>query len=222
MINIDLLCKAFEEALGWPYVLGGTSEKGIDCSGMFVRAYRLQKAKIAHGSNTIYRSYCTDKGQLNSVNQLRRGYAVFKWNPNTPGKFKDGLGDFQHIGLVVSVNPLRIIHASTVGMIVKEDTSLSRWKYWGKLKNVGYDSDGVVPVPVSAVTTPTQPTLRKGDKGTAVMALQALLKAAGHSLTVDGDFGPATKAAVLAYQKSKKLAQDGVVGAKTWAALLEG
>jgi len=37
---------------------------------------------------------------------------------------------------------------------------------------------------------------------------------------VDGAFGSLTDAAVWEYQKAKGLSVDGIVGAKTWAALL--
>jgi len=137
MLDVKKLCASAEECLGWPYVSPGTNDsRGIDCSGLFVKCFRDQGASIYHGSNTIYRKYCSEKGRLTSVNQLRPGMAVFKWNANTPEKFNDGLGDFQHIGLVVSVNPLRIIHASTGTMCVTTDTSLGKWKYWGWLKDV--------------------------------------------------------------------------------------
>ena len=64
---------------------------------------------------------------------LRPGMAVFKWKPDTPAKFSDDEGDFCHIGLVTSVSPLRIVHASTEGMKVKADRKIGRWKYWGLL-----------------------------------------------------------------------------------------
>ena len=73
------------------------------------------------------------------------GMAVFKWNENTPEKFNDGLGDFQHIGLVTSVNPLRIVHASSAAGCVTTDTKLGKWAYWGWLKDVA-KTDSLLPV----------------------------------------------------------------------------
>jgi hypothetical protein len=58
------------------------------------------------------------------------------------------------------------------------------------------------------------PVLRMGDSGEEVKKLQGALK-----ITIDGDFGPATKAAVLAFQRKHKLYADGVVGKNSWAAL---
>lgn len=143
-LNLDQLCADFESCLGWPYKSpGGTgrdcSQTGIDCSGMFVRAYKLQGARIYHGSNTIWRKHLAEKGQLTSAGQLARGMAVFKHKAADTAKYPDGQGDFSHIGLVTSVSPLRIVHASTVGMKVKADTTMtSQWAYWGRLKEVGY------------------------------------------------------------------------------------
>jgi N-acetylmuramidase/Putative peptidoglycan binding domain len=53
-----------------------------------------------------------------------------------------------------------------------------------------------------------------GDKNASVRVLQAALK-----INVDGDFGPATDRTVRAFQTSRGLVADGVVGPKTWAAL---
>ncbi len=66
----------------------------------------------------------------------------------------------------------------------------------------------------------TTATVKKGSKGAAVKELQTLLKQAGYyKSTLDGDFGPATDAALRKFQKDKKLAVDGVAGPKSWAAL---
>lgn len=56
--------------------------------------------------------------------------------------------------------------------------------------------------------------IRKGDTGGDVKVLQRAI-----SVNDDGVFGANTEKAVIAYQKSKGLVADGVVGAKTWAAL---
>ncbi len=63
------------------------------------------------------------------------------------------------------------------------------------------------------------PTLSQGATGPAVVTLQTRLNTHGAKLVVDGDFGPATLAAVKAFQKSHGLVVDGVVGPLTWDAL---
>lgn len=73
-----------------------------------------------------------------------------------------------------------------------------------------------VPVAVDTPRPTTKPTLRQGSKGTAVRELQQIL-----GVTVDGDFGPKTKAAVIAFQKAQGLVGDGIVGPYTHEALLE-
>ena len=151
LLDVNKLIASVEECLGWPYVSPGTNDaRGIDCSGLFVKAFRDQGGSIYHGSNTIYRKYCSEKGKLTNVSQLKPGMAVFKWNANTPEKFNDGLGDFQHIGLVTSVNPLRIVHASSAAGCVTTDTKLGKWAFWGWLKDVAKtDAEPVIqPEPI--------------------------------------------------------------------------
>lgn len=63
------------------------------------------------------------------------------------------------------------------------------------------------------------PTLRLGAEGDAVGRLQERLKVWGAHIDVDGDFGPATLAAVIAFQKAHGLQPDGIVGPLTWAEL---
>jgi len=65
------------------------------------------------------------------------------------------------------------------------------------------------------------PLIKLGDKGEKVLALQNKLfnLALLDQSDIDGDFGKKTLAAVRAFQKSKNLSADGIVGAKTWEAL---
>ena len=56
--------------------------------------------------------------------------------------------------------------------------------------------------------------LKKGSKGEAVKTLQEFLK-----ITIDGDFGNNTEAAVKEFQSKNGLVVDGIVGQKTWAVM---
>jgi peptidoglycan hydrolase-like protein with peptidoglycan-binding domain len=67
---------------------------------------------------------------------------------------------------------------------------------------------------------PGRPTLRRGDRGDDVRALQRLLRATGHlSGPADGAYGPGTQRAVRAFQAAHGLTADGVAGPQTWRAL---
>lgn len=65
------------------------------------------------------------------------------------------------------------------------------------------------------------PVLSLGDTGPKVEDVQRALNKHGFTVTVDGDFGPNTEKQVKAFQSSRGLSADGVVGQKTWNALRE-
>lgn len=64
-------------------------------------------------------------------------------------------------------------------------------------------------------------TIKRGSKGADVRKCQKLLVQQGYKVGVDGDFGKGTEKVVIAFQKSKGLGADGVVGTDTWNALLK-
>lgn len=78
---------------------------------------------------------------------------------------------------------------------------------------------------VPSATTPkppTQkcPTLSRGSQGASVVELQQLLRNYGFNPgAIDGIFGNQTRSAVIAFQRSRGLVQDGIVGVATWTAL---
>lgn len=64
---------------------------------------------------------------------------------------------------------------------------------------------------------PDTPELSNGSTGSEVSAMQQPLKNAGfYTGTVDGIFGQNTEAAVRAYQSSRGIVSDGIVGDETW------
>lgn len=64
------------------------------------------------------------------------------------------------------------------------------------------------------------PTQREGSSGEPVRSVQYNLCARKQRVAVDGEFGPETADAVEAFQRSAGLSVDGIVGAKTWPALV--
>jgi peptidoglycan hydrolase-like protein with peptidoglycan-binding domain len=67
----------------------------------------------------------------------------------------------------------------------------------------------------------TWPLEQEGSTGEDVKSVQYLLTAQGHPTGVDGAFGPLTKAAAEAFQSSRGLGADGIVGPQTWPQLIE-
>ena len=88
------------------------------------------------------------------------------------------------------------------------------------LPTTAVPQDSVSGVRASAVETLPWPLLRRGSSGQPVRSLQYLLRARGLSVSVDGAFGRQTDAAVRAFQRSRGLVADGVVGPRTWNRLL--
>ena len=86
-------------------------------------------------------------------------------------------------------------------------------------------SPSVTPTPEPSATRTAKPrtSLRYGDRGEKVLALQRRLTELGYWLgEPDGSFGSLTQQAVFALQKSAGLGRDGVVGPRTKKALDAG
>jgi murein L,D-transpeptidase YcbB/YkuD len=82
----------------------------------------------------------------------------------------------------------------------------------------------IAAVSVTAAKLQPWPVLRQGKNSAwppvTVRSLQYLLVQHGAKIPVSGVFGVRTKAAVIKFQKAHHLTADGVVGAKTWNALI--
>ena len=192
-----------------------------DCSGLFAWAYSKYKTKIAHGSNSIYDSYCKAKGKLTNGrkqdgSELMPGTAVFTTND---------AGRHNHIGLYVGDGTVIEAMGAQNGCVTSKVTA-AKWKAWGELKDVSYDGQ---PAEDPAgkedeKVDDNYPTVRRGNKNKYVTLMQVKLLAKGYDLGkwgADGDFGQATEAAVKAFQRDNGLTADGICGPKTWAKLLE-
>ena len=225
MISANALVEKFRYALDndWGYIWGASGEKWTeekqrqatremtvkygsrwighmvaDCSGLFTWAFRQLGGQMYHGSNTMYRSWCTAKGKL-PKSDIKIGTAVFTGTEDDHG----------HVGLYVGSG--YVIEAATTEQgVIRSKLSAKKWTYWGELKGVDYSGNDPFP------------TLRKGAKGADVIKLQTLLQAHGFDIGkygIDGDFGSATEKAVKSFQKAAGLKVDGIVGQNTWTAL---
>ena len=186
-----------------------------DCSGLFLWAFRQLGGSIAHGSNSIYRSYCSSKGKLQGGKRTD-GQALLPGTAVFTGKSADS---HPHIGLYVGDGNVIEAMGSVNGVTTSKITN-SKWTYWGELKDVRYGAaePGEEPEPGQ-----DRPTIRKGDRGEAVTECQEILVDLGYDIGasgVDGKFGAKTEAAIKLFQKRHGLTADGIVGPKTWAQLL--
>lgn len=182
-----------------------------DCSGLFSWAFRQLGGEMYHGSNTMYRKWCRDKGSLDKGRrtdgkELLPGTAVFVWNGTT----------YSHVGLYIGNGTVIEAQGTRTGVTTTKVTA-SKWTCWGELNGVDYAN-----APKDEKQEAEHPTLRKGSKGDAVVDLQNKLVKLGYYLGpygVDGDFGTNTEKAVKQFQSDRGLAVDGVVGKKTFEAL---
>lgn len=111
-----------------------------------------------------------------------------------------------------------------------------RIQFYERAKRVLSRDDGdVAPPPPTATTAPSdQPAagaggaaapaypgtpLRQGSRGAAVQTMQQRLRDLGANITADGNFGPGTRQAVIAFQRNNGVTGDGIVGPSTWRLL---
>lgn len=161
MTRAEYVEKVLEIAREKPaYALGGDGSNGkCDCVGLGIGALRRGGIKYTgiHGSNWAARKESVELWQIESVSELTIGDNVLKayepgdkgWSlPSRYAKDADQR-DYYHLGVVTSVNPLRITHCTTP--TIKTDTTLGRWKYAFRWKHLSVDVNYEPAVEVDAV-----------------------------------------------------------------------
>ncbi len=181
-----------EKQIGKPYIYGGTGPKGFDCSG-------LTEKSLLHAGITIPRTAAAQyagAGPRVSLADAQAGDLLFYASDVT--------------------KPSTVYH---VVMYVGH----------GKVLSAPYTGTDVQIQPL--FTTDLLPLRRSSGREPHVAAEERLDRVERHpaadrtstgtapTLATDGGYGPATKAAVKAWQTKKKLRASGVVKMPTWLTL---
>ena len=127
------------------YRLGGYGSDGTcDCIGLIIGAIRRAGGSWSgmHGSNYAARNEVKTLEPIYAISQLQVGEAVFKHREpgdekwDLPSRYADSpdQNDYYHIGVVISVYPLRIRHMTTPKP--KMDETLGKWSHHGWLKKI--------------------------------------------------------------------------------------
>ncbi|WP_158088663.1 C40 family peptidase [Thermoactinospora rubra] len=108
---------------GTPYVYGGASERGYDCSGLMLRAYESAGIRLPRTAAQQYHAF----SRKIAWDDLRPGDLVFFSN----------LG---HVGMIS--RPGYMVHSPRTGEVVKEE-KLSAWRRRAFVGAVRPDPQGV-------------------------------------------------------------------------------
>lgn len=194
--------KHYNEAYYEAKLKEGEGKPGADCSGSFFPVSGFDTT--AQG----YYNRCILKGKIADIPYSRPCMVFIK-----------GTRKIDHIGWYDGAG--RVYEAKNSKENFRHDSiSTRRWTYYGIPDFVDYSDQ----VPEDKTVNIELDVLRKGSKGDQVKTLQRLLKALGFSVGlsgIDGDYGKKTEQAVVKFQSKHKLTADGIVGAKTWEALLK-
>lgn len=181
------------QQLGRPYVYGGTGATGYDCSGLVQTSYAHAGLALPRTAGQQYNA-----GTHVPLAQLLPGDLVF-YGSNTADP-----ATVYHVGMYLGGG--HAVFAPHTGTVVQ-------------VENIWWT--GLMPM----ATRPLHGgnpmlTVARGEADDATRAVQLRLNANGAHLAVDGGFGPLTAAAVASFQSAHGLLPNGIVGPRTFGALV--
>ena len=108
-----------------------------DCSGLFHYWFSQLGGKIAHGSNSIWNGYCSQRGTL-KAGARTDGQPIL---PGTAVFTSNDAGEHNHIGLYVGGGLVIEAQGAKAGVCTSMLTN-EKWTHWGMLRDVNYEGGG--------------------------------------------------------------------------------
>jgi NlpC/P60 family/Putative peptidoglycan binding domain len=179
--------------LGKPYRWGATGPASFDCSGLVQTSYKAAGVRLPRVSRQQHGA-----GRRVPLRAAQAGDLLF-YARNTSDR-----RTIYHVGMYLGSG--RMVEAPHRRAPVRI-ASIWRPGLLGTATRPAAGLRGMLPV-------------RPGERSDAVAAVQRRLAANRRCLAVDGEFGPRTRRAVVAFQRDHGLVPDGVVGERTWGALV--
>jgi hypothetical protein len=179
--------------LGKPYRWGAAGPASFDCSGLVQASYKAAGVGLPRVSRQQYGA-----GRLVQLRAARPGDLLFYARDTRDRRTINHVGMYLGSGRMVEAPnrraPIRIASIWRPGLL-------------GTATRPAAGRRAMLPV-------------RLGEGSNAVAAVQQRLAANLRCVAVDGEFGPRTRRAVVAFQRDHGLVADGIVGERTWGTLI--
>ena len=118
--KVDKTLKVAKNLIGTPYVYGGSTPTGFDCSGFTMYCYAKAGISLTHNAQAQY-----NQTKSVSTKDMKKGDLVF---------FGGSTGNITHVGIYVGNG--KFIHAPQTGECVRIDSLSSRSNFVGATRPV--------------------------------------------------------------------------------------
>lgn len=117
--QVDAIISTALDYAGTRYKFGGTTKKGMDCSGLLYVAFQTHDVDIPRVSHEM-----ADHGKRIKVSKVQKGDLLF-FKTTRKGR------RINHVGLVVEVKPgdVRFIHSTTSRGVIVSSLKEGYWNY---------------------------------------------------------------------------------------------